>query len=504
MKTYLKKISALLLALVMVMGMCVTAGAVTTVPTSNIEVTNLSDSEATTVYIYQLVYWDADASKWMLTDDAKSILNITQEAFDADTSVLTNAVAALTGGSYTGDYYTGSTNATSGYITTTETSGTYDTSVTFNSVAVGAYLIYAVGTNTTYSYMIAETYADTQTYMAAENVTLVAKSSTYTVTKTQSTDDTYVATGDTVTFTVTTTFPYFEDPDGTETYYIIDTPNGLGSLTISEVEIGGTDVTASVVSGYYDATTFPNVTGATTDDYIIDLSALIGTTVGGNANTYAGQTVVITYTAIVTATDGYTNAANAYKEGEKIGGGSTSGYSGGIQITKKDESGTTILNGAEFSVYKLDSSISSTSDLPAGAEAMYFVYVSDGVYRVATADEITAGSATQTIVATNGTVEIQGLEAGYYYHFAETKAPAGYSINGDGVTVYVSTDSAKAYTSSGTLVTGTLTDTKLTSLPSTGGFGTYLFTIVGVVVMAVMASLYFIKRRRDASEEAKQ
>ncbi|MCD8125059.1 MAG: LPXTG cell wall anchor domain-containing protein [Lachnospiraceae bacterium] len=42
----------------------------------------------------------------------------------------------------------------------------------------------------------------------------------------------------------------------------------------------------------------------------------------------------------------------------------------------------------------------------------------------------------------------------------------------------------------------TLTDTQIVALPSTGGSGTILFTIVGCVVMIAAAGLYMSYRRR--------
>ena len=48
--------------------------------------------------------------------------------------------------------------------------------------------------------------------------------------------------------------------------------------------------------------------------------------------------------------------------------------------------------------------------------------------------------------------------------------------------------------------TATMSDTKLNSLPSTGGMGTYLFTIIGVVVMAGAAGAFFISRRKGSEE----
>mgnify|MGYP000549110859 CR=1 FL=1 len=51
--------------------------------------------------------------------------------------------------------------------------------------------------------------------------------------------------------------------------------------------------------------------------------------------------------------------------------------------------------------------------------------------------------------------------------------------------------------------TTTVTDvinTKIAQLPSTGGMGTYLFTIIGVVVMAGAAGAFFISRRKGSEE----
>ena len=40
-------------------------------------------------------------------------------------------------------------------------------------------------------------------------------------------------------------------------------------------------------------------------------------------------------------------------------------------------------------------------------------------------------------------------------------------------------------------------NTKLSQLPSTGGMGTYLFTILGVAVMATAAGLFLVRRRKQ-------
>ena len=49
-------------------------------------------------------------------------------------------------------------------------------------------------------------------------------------------------------------------------------------------------------------------------------------------------------------------------------------------------------------------------------------------------------------------------------------------------------------------ITVNVSDTKLGQLPHTGGMGTYLFTIIGVVVMAGAAGAFFISRRKGSEE----
>jgi len=151
------------------------------------------------------------------------------------------------------------------------------------------------------------------------------------------------------------------------------------------------------------------------------------------------------------------------------------------------------LVGAGFVVYYVDNSTTP--------ETIYYGIFSgsDGSYTLTgwTTDET---QATEVFTGSAGTVAVAGLDADsdIIYYFKETTAPDGYSLNPDAVTV--SFEEVTGGVTSIQTATVSMNDTKLASLPSTGGLGTYLFTIVGVVVMAVMASLYFIKRRRDASD----
>lgn len=115
-----------------------------------------------------------------------------------------------------------------------------------------------------------------------------------------------------------------------------------------------------------------------------------------------------------------------------------------------------------------------------------------------------------------GKLHVTGLAAGTYY-LKELSAPSGYSVNThvfevvisaeynndgtlkswdytiDGEKVLTITHASKAVEGAG----ATIKNTKLSQLPSTGGMGTYIFTIVGVVIMVVAAGFLFLRRKES-------
>lgn len=138
--------------------------------------------------------------------------------------------------------------------------------------------------------------------------------------------------------------------------------------------------------------------------------------------------------------------------------------------------------GATFNVTKegIDNPLKFTKD------------TEDGAYKY----DPENGSA-DIVTDNNGKLVVKGLDKGNY-HFTETVAPTGYSINTDGLDVALTYDGEKATANfSSTGAQNTVKDSTLNALPATGGIGTTIFTIVGCGIMIAAAGLFFASRRKE-------
>ena len=468
MKNLFKKIGALLVAAVMVLSMC-TAVFATQVKdhyADKITVTNLAADVATTLNVYNIIYLDVDNAgnqTWKVVDWAKDYIeeDTTNGEFkikDNKSEDLKNAADARTA-----DY-------------TAIESGT---SHEFTNLPIGAYVIRAFDTKGTYSLMVANTYDKAgNTYMASKSANVVAKMSEYKVTK--AADDKFVRRGQRVNFTVTTQMASKTNAKNEElkTFKVVDTSNGLkaDSFVLDSVKIAGVAKTVDTSK----VTTVPNEDGTVT--YTVDLSDFILTT-------EAGTTIEVKYSAIVENDHTYNNSATVDSNTVDYVPGIVNGHTGTVTLRKVDTKGNT-LNGAEFQLLKVTSAGKESAE--ATKTPVSVVRVSAGEYKVALDGE---KDATTTLVATNGTLKVTGLDEGNY-EFKETKAPTGYKVSSENKAFTMTADEEKEVT----VNAGEFVNTKLSSLPSTGGMGTYLFTIIGVVVMAGAAGAFFISRRKGSEE----
>jgi len=327
--------------------------------------------------------------------------------------------------------------------------------------------------------MVANTYdKNGNTYMASKSADVVAKMSEYKVTK--ETDDKFVHRGQRVNFKVTTQMApkKNEKNEDLKEFKITDTSTGLAkdSFKIENITIAG--ATKNIAANKAIAT--KNSEGKI--EYTVDLSEFI-------EGTAAGATVVVQYSAVVEDDHTYNNSATASADTVVYTPSKVNGFMGNVTLRKVDTN-KNILNGAEFQLLKV------TPAKEEGAEAtktlINVVKVKDGEYKVALEGET---DATTTLVATSGTLKVTGLDEGNY-EFKETKAPTGYKVNSDNKAFTIEANENDEVT----INAGEFVNTKLSSLPSTGGMGTYLFTIIGVVVMAGAAGAFFISRRKGSEE----
>lgn len=460
----MRKIFAVLLTLAMVLGMSMTtfAAQITENYKNTITVNNLAEGVATDVSLVNIIYLNDNNGnqEWTIVNWAKDYIEVDtatgnytiksgQEKNLRDAAKNQTPYAAYTG-----------TNAIEG------------TSCTFNNVPIGAYVVVADDTAGVYGLMVTNTYdRDNSVYMASKAANVTAKLETYNVNKTAS--DRFVHRGQTVTFTISTQMAPKSNEAGAElkNFTVKDKPVNLKITDLKSVSTSGTPISAEQLAALPVTNTINQTTGCTTE-YVVDLSSLI-------TATPAGVTVEITYDAIVMSDTDYSNEATVTADTVTYEKGNTNGTEGAITIKKTDNNHTG-LKGAEFKLLK--------AKTDGTTEEVSVVKVSDGVYKHALEGETEA--TTTMVVADDGTLLIKGLDEGTY-SFQETKAPEGYKL----VTDLKSATIEDGHTA--TVDAGEFVNTKLSSLPSTGGIGTTIFTIAGCAIMIAAAGLFFASRKKS-------
>lgn len=135
------------------------------------------------------------------------------------------------------------------------------------------------------------------------------------------------------------------------------------------------------------------------------------------------------------------------------------------------------------------------------------VKVSNGVFRPAKGTETVADDKT-VVTDNNGKLQFTGLKEGTY-KVKEIKAPTGYNLLKDPITVTISAtydentgilESWKVNNANAqgtTVPVITVENNKGVTLPETGGMGTVLFTVFGVAIVALGATWYVKSNRKS-------
>ena len=329
-----------------------------------------------------------------------------------------------------------------------------------------------------YTYKTATAYVGFgEPYPALSGTEVIAKKSSTSVDKTTEDADHVVAIGDIVTYKIEAYVPFIDAANAeNRTFTITD------KITGADYYLTGPNAVNSVTMEGKDGQVGEIVVNDKGNGFIVDLGELVADT----ANPNAGKKITVTYTVKVNETT-VENKAGSHAAGVDYGGNNVPVklFTGELVLMKYGDGDVNkALEGAEFVLYK-------------DGEEVPLTFVKEektGKYKYAPDTE---GADSKLVTDANGYIDVEGLDVGSY-HFEETKAPKGYSINTDGKTLTLTVDgevaTAKLYNEGG------LNDTKLNSLPSTGGMGTYLFTIIGVVVMAGAAGAFFISRRKGSEE----
>lgn len=326
--------------------------------------------------------------------------------------------------------------------------------------AAGLYAIKATAKN--YVYTIMTAYVGHDTYANGEPVSIDAKKTELNISKTNDTDK-VVEIGSEVDYTISTNVPYINDAY-TAVFKITDNITGASYVTSG----GVISVDITLDGDPYTGIKTVNPKEENPNSFELDLSSIAADR--NNAN----KKLVIKYKAKVTSTVVNNNVTAEFGEhSSTTATGSDAIYTGTLTLTKTGNNGA--LANAQFKLYKKVNNEKVYATVSGGALTGWTDYDSSNTF---TTNE-------------KGQITISGLDDSTVYYFKEIEAPEGYSVNEDDAISgnWTGEDNNRVGTAS-------MTDTKLASLPETGGIGTTIFTIAGVILMIGAAAIYFARRRR--------
>lgn len=473
----LKKISGILLAAVIVLSLTVTAFAA---GTNKITVNTAAENESYS--IYKMLDLSVDegftayrytvADKWnefFTTGDGKDYVDIDAHGYvtwkdgkksEADMTAFGKSAAAFA-------------KAKAISATATKTPGTGNTSVVFDGLDSGYYLI----TSTLGTKVIVQTTPDNPDPVINE------KNSEPTVDKLVKEDSTNkfgkentAQIGDTVEFKTTV-----KAKSGAKKYVLHDKMCEGLTLDQNSFKITVNDALLTLTEDY--TVSFTNDDGC---DFEITFteSFLNGIT--------ADTDIVVLYNAVLNDDAAIYEDTNKNETWLTYGDNSSTVKSETETLTFKFElvktkSDNTFLSGAKFELY----------DSETDGEKIALVKENDGTYRIATEEE-TATSGFESAVIEAGTIIVKGLDSDTYW-LEETQAPVGYNKLDNRVEVKIEDSNLLADKDDSKWLSGGVHVVNKTGaeLPSTGGMGTTVLYVVGSVLVLGAAVLLIAKKRMN-------
>lgn len=331
--------------------------------------------------------------------------------------------------------------------------------------------------------------------------------------------------GDTVPYKITIEVP--QNIDKLSTFTVTDMPTGLtDNVNSIEVKDGTTDLTSGT-----DYTVAPEGTDGFKIAFTLDSATV---------KACAGHTVTITYNAVVKDTavvGGNGNSNNAkLTYTNKINSDNTPGtttntiedsavmYSFGIKVVKTAGNGTTPLQGVVFDLYR-EAKTGETSAITGDDAKKVGLDSAKRWFLVKSGLTTNANGIIDTSDSNNATNYTHGLANGDYY-LVETKTAKDYNLLTKpvqvklDVTANVKWNESTTFDASGKLTKRTVQTTTFTNangdtakpelavakvinrkgftLPVTGGFGTLLFSGIGVLlVLAGVGVLFSLKKKSN-------
>ena len=303
-------------------------------------------------------------------------------------------------------------------------------------------------------------------------------------------DETVKTIGEDVNYTIQFTGTnYSKNGTKIQTYTVKDTSDDvLIDTDTIQVKVGETVIhNAGDQKDKYDFTYEDGV-----------LTVVINWTEGGAENTDHlydnGSAVEITYTAEVLKVTSENKVDFEWNQEPFGNGGEVTVHSFDFDLKKISGDETPVdLEGAEFTLEKTNADGEAT-------DIIAFVEKLDAGEKTYTVANSTDTTTTETIVA--GNVKIAGLGDGIYI-LTETKAPDGYNklteplkvVVTDGKFQLLKMDGSVAATIEGKEIA--IVNNAGATLPSTGGIGTTIFYVVGGILVAAAVVLLVTKKRMN-------